>query len=194
MYSATSLLPQPEATERHKHQAPFVSPSDSSTQLPTKPEPIAIRDNRWSRGKGPRLGNAENPGGDISSPYTEKRLPRLSIPPRSSAPLPGRDVAHLKSKGSGDGQVDGALCSAEDHESYSTGYYCSSDVEKQSELSYGTHSEEGHGLPRSYPDTVVMNTSDELTESEQDMDQHLKSMLVSTPGSSLESRAEIRPE
>jgi len=102
----------------------------------------------------------------------------LSIPSRSSFPLPERDVAHLKNKGDGGGQADAGSYSGEDPESHSIGYYCGSDAEKQSELSYGVRSEEVHGLPQSYPDTAIMNTSDELTKNEREIDQHLKSLLL----------------
>ncbi|MCJ1389633.1 hypothetical protein MMC18_002490 [Xylographa bjoerkii] len=193
MFSAASLLPQPEATKRHKHQASSASRIDSSTQLPTKPEAAAILDNRWSNGNGYRVGDAEVAIGDPSR-LNEKHLPRLSIPSPASAPLPGGDVGHLQSNSGGGVQVNGVPYGAEDPRSYSTGYYCGSDIEKQSEHSHGVYSEEGHGLPQTYQDTAMMNTSDELTESERDIDQHLKSILVSILVRLCKNRADIRPE
>ncbi|MCJ1433139.1 hypothetical protein MMC27_002498 [Xylographa pallens] len=178
MYSATSLLPQPEATKRHKHQAASVSPSDSSTHLPTKPEAAAVLNDQRNAEKGHRFGNTANQSGDISRPNNEKHLPHLSIPSRSSVPLPENDSDRLKENGDGGGQVDAVLYGVEDPKSHSIGYYCSSDVEKQSEQSYGVYSEEGHGLPQSYPDTAVMNTSDELTVRERNIDQHLRGILL----------------
>ncbi|MCJ1381573.1 hypothetical protein MMC17_004684 [Xylographa soralifera] len=179
MYSATSLLPQPEATKRHKHQAVSVSPSDSFTHLPTKLEAAAVFDDQRNIEKSHRLGNTANLSGDRSRPNNEKHLPRLSIPSRSSVPLPENDLGRLKNNGDGAGHVDGVLYGVKDPENHSTGYYCSSDVEKQSEQSYGVYSEEEHELPQSYPDTAVMSASDGLTESERNIDHHLKSILVS---------------
>ena len=179
MYSATSLLPRPEATKRHKHQAASVFPSDSSTHLPTEPEAAAVRDNQRNAERGHRLGNTANLNSDVSTPHSEKRLPRLSIPSRSSVQLPENGLDYLKDSGDGGGQVDTVLYRVEDSKSRSIGYYCSSDVEKQSEQSYAVFSEEGHGLPQSYPDTAVMNTSDEFTESDRNIDHHLRGILVS---------------
>ena len=178
MYSATSLLPHPETPKRHKHQAASVSPSESPTHLLAKPEAATVRNDRRSTEEGHRLADTANPSGDTLRLNNEKHLPPLTIPVKSSVLLPGSDSDRFKNNGGGEGHVGSFLDGVEDPESHNTGYYCSSDVEKQSEQSYGVYPEEGHALPPSYPDTAVMSTGGDLTENERNIDQHLKSILV----------------
>ncbi|MCJ1280772.1 hypothetical protein MMC26_000089 [Xylographa opegraphella] len=168
MYSAASLLPQPEATQRHKHQTASVSPSDSSAHLPARPEPVAVLGHQRHPERRHRLGPTETLRSE-----NEKRLPRLSIPTTSSVPLPKNDSDRRQYNGGGGGSADSY--GGGNPKSHSTDYYNISDVEKQAGQEYGIYSEQGHGQPRGYPQ---MSTNGGATERERDIDQHLKRILL----------------
>ncbi|MCJ1288639.1 hypothetical protein MMC34_000167 [Xylographa carneopallida] len=194
MCSATSLLPPPEATKRHKHQAASVSSSEPSTRLHAKPEAAAVLDDQRNTNEGHKPADTANRRGDIKPLNNEKHLPSLSIPSRPYIPLPRNGVGCVQNNGGRvDGHADGVLYGSEDPPSHSTDYHCGSDVEKQLEQSYGVYWEGGYGLPVSHPDTAAMSTSIKLKENEHDIDQHLKSILVSPPARFRSNRANPSP-
>ena len=192
MCSATSRLPRPEAPERHKHRALVVSPSTSSIRLPTKPETAITLNDRGSGKKEPRPGVDAEPDNSISGLSNEKLPPPLSTPLRPSTPSIREDADQIEKNVNRAGESDWVIQCAKDLPCHGTGDYCTLDIEKQSERSYGGHSEEGHGLPRSYPDTAAMNNGDESTEGERDIDKHLKSILVSVACRLPTDRADAR--
>ncbi|MCJ1476538.1 hypothetical protein MMC13_005204 [Lambiella insularis] len=183
MQIETPVPPQPQAIERHKHQASHVTPTISHSPIPSERKAVPAADKLNTTERRTILLKYDD-NTNISREITDASNGRfhpdspLAISRRLylSATQPAADDVVINSDGKG--KPIAVPDDIEAPNTRDTRLLYASDLEKQPASNCDTSANSGQWSPEEFGDTAVVDCGEGTAASEQNVDKHLKGILL----------------